>query len=98
MNTAKPLFIRFLLGVVGVVGLLAVISLIGMQVNMIDSLAAAKMLLIVNIVCTLLMTGIIWMVQLVNYPLFNLIGKAQFLHYHKRHIWRTTGVVALPMF
>jgi len=43
---------------------------------------------------TLAMTGIIWMVQVVHYPLFSRVGAASFMRYHDDHTRRITYVVA----
>ena len=57
----------------------------------------STLLLILNIFSTLFMTGLIWFVQIVHYPLFTSVGKENFLAYEKRHSWRTTWVVGPPM-
>jgi hypothetical protein len=46
---------------------------------------------------TLYMTGVIWFVQWVHYPLFREVSPAQFEHYQKEHMRRTAWVVAIPM-
>ncbi len=43
------------------------------------------------------MTGLIWFVQIVHYPLFNQITPACFANYETIHCQVTTSVVALPM-
>ena len=43
---------------------------------------------------TLYMTGLIWFVQVVHYPLMGLTGKAEFSAYEQRHTLLTTWVVA----
>ena len=43
------------------------------------------------------MTGVIWFVQIVHYPLFSGVGEADFAPYEGRHIWLTGLVVAPPM-
>jgi len=45
----------------------------------------------------LYMTGVIWMVQGVHYPLFAQVGRDTFLTYHRLHSQYMTGVVLLPM-
>jgi hypothetical protein len=42
------------------------------------------------------MTGLIWFVQVVHYPLLAKVGADQ-ASYHAAHMTRTTWVVALPM-
>ena len=44
--------------------------------------------------CTFAMTGLIWFVQIVHYPLFASVGRERFIDYEKRHAQRTTWVVA----
>ena len=56
------------------------------------------MTLVLNIVSTLFMTGLIWFVQVVHYPLFNGVGAAGFSDYETRHADLTTYVVIMPMF
>ena len=43
------------------------------------------------------MTGVIWFVQVVHYPLFAGVGETGFAAYEDRHAWLTTLVVAPPM-
>jgi hypothetical protein len=44
------------------------------------------------------MTGLIWFVQIVHYPLFNGVGPEHFTAYETRHSNLTTLVVIVPMF
>lgn len=53
-----------------------------------------RALLLGNVVSTMLMTGVIWFVQIVHYPLFASVGKEQFVAYEAEHQQRTTWVVA----
>lgn len=46
---------------------------------------------------TLYMTGVIWLVQLIHYPLFKLVGEDTFKDYHKGHIQKTSLAIAAPM-
>lgn len=46
---------------------------------------------------TLYMTGLIWFVQVVHYPLFGQVGAADFLNYERRHTRLTFWVTAPPM-
>ena len=50
-----------------------------------------------HLAATLVMTGVIWFVQVVHYPLFAGVGAAGFREYAARHGRRTTWVVAGPM-
>jgi hypothetical protein len=54
-------------------------------------------LLLVHAAVTLGMVGLIWFVQVVHYPLFDQVGADRFMEYHRRHVRRTTWVVAGPM-
>ena len=50
--------------------------------------------LVVNVAAALFMTGVIWFVQVVHYPLFDGVGAADWPAYHRRHTTRTGCVVA----
>ena len=54
-------------------------------------------LLIVNAAAALYMTGLIWFVQVVHYPLYARVGDAGFREYEREHSLLTGRVVALPM-
>jgi hypothetical protein len=54
-------------------------------------------LLLVQLLATGFMTGLIWFVQVVHYPLFTLVGAGGFPQYEDRHTRRTTLVVAPAM-
>jgi hypothetical protein len=43
------------------------------------------------------MTGVIWFVQVVHYPLFSRVGQPGFSEYAREHVRRTGRVVAGPM-
>ena len=43
---------------------------------------------------TIALTGLIWFVQIVHYPLFRLIGPGEFTRYELRHTQRVTWIVA----
>jgi len=45
---------------------------------------------------TLFMTGLVWFVQLVHYPLFGRVGDVGYDGYHREHVRRTTWLV-VPM-
>lgn len=55
---------------------------------------ASAALLVVHAACTWAMTGLIWFVQVVHYPLFALAGASAFPAYHAAHTRLTTVVVA----
>lgn len=52
-----------------------------------------SLVLHVHIVATIAMFGLIWMVQIVHYPLMALVGRAEFRAWHDRHLRLTTWVV-----
>lgn len=56
-----------------------------------------RMLLLSHFAATLFMTGVIWFVQIVHYPLFASTGSTDFRTYEQRHSTLTTFVVAPPM-
>jgi hypothetical protein len=57
----------------------------------------AKTLFVAHLTATLFMTGVIWFVQIVHYPLFRLVGNSEFARYETAHTFWTTWVVAPPM-
>ena len=59
-----------------------------------DRMSAA---LIANLASTLFMTGLIWFVQIVHYPLFAAVGSDVFAAYSRSHQVLTTFVVGPPM-
>ena len=59
--------------------------------------ALAPALLLANVLATLFMFGAIWVVQLVIYPQFLLVGAVGFAEYHTSHTSRMGLTVALPM-
>ena len=56
-----------------------------------------EILLITNILASAFMTGLIWFVQLVHYPGFELIEVSNFTVFHRFHVPRTGLVVIPPM-
>lgn len=54
-------------------------------------------LLVAHAASTWFMTGLIWFVQIVHYPLFGRVGAAAFTEYERIHQRRTTWVVAPVM-
>ena len=59
--------------------------------------AAAFLLLLLQLAATFYMTGLVWFVQRVHYPLFADVGIRQFPAYESAHVGRTSPVVAPPM-
>lgn len=58
---------------------------------------ARAWLLMVHAAATLYLTGVIWFVQIVHYPLFSRVGQAGFSAYEREHVRQTSRVVAGPM-
>jgi hypothetical protein len=56
-----------------------------------------RWLLAAHAIVTLFMTGLIWFVQVVHYPLFDRVGKADFASYEQEHTRRTGWLVGGPM-
>jgi hypothetical protein len=54
-------------------------------------------ILLANAAATVFMTGLIWFVQVVHYPLFAAVGSAEFPAYSRAHQNLTTIVVGPPM-
>ena len=50
-----------------------------------------------SLAATLFMTGLIWFVQIVHYPLFPRVGQPAFAEYEREHVRRTGRAVAGPM-
>ena len=55
------------------------------------------MLLLTHVAATLTMFGVIWMVQLVHYPLFRHVGAADYETYQAEHMRRITWIVGPAM-
>ena len=53
--------------------------------------------LLLNVASTLFMTGVIWLVQVVHYPLMASTGRPGFAEYQQRNTRRTAWVVGPPM-
>ena len=54
-------------------------------------------LLLVALAATLFSTGVIWFMQVLEYPLFAFVGEDAFPAFHEQHNRRLPGVVFLPM-
>lgn len=52
-----------------------------------------KSILLIHAAATLMMTGVIWMVQVVHYPLFNRVGIREFQQYEADHTTLITLIV-----
>jgi uncharacterized membrane protein len=66
-----------------------------MDVDMTDVLIRSTFL--GHLAATLFMTGVIWLVQVVHYPLFERVGEAEFPGYERRHTSLITWVVGPAM-
>jgi hypothetical protein len=53
-------------------------------------------ILLANVVSTLFLVGLIWMVQVVHYPLFDDVGEQNYVSYQQRHQTNITYIVG-PM-
>lgn len=51
-------------------------------------------MLLAHLAATWAMVGLIWLVQVVHYPLFAHVGESAFVEYERRHQARITWVVA----
>jgi len=56
-----------------------------------------RVLFVSHLATTFYMLGLIWIMQVVHYPLFASVGNEQFSDYARRHSKRITLVVASPM-
>ncbi|MEO8027278.1 MAG: hypothetical protein ABI823_12435 [Bryobacteraceae bacterium] len=56
-----------------------------------------EMWLLTNLAATLFLTGLVWFVQVVHYPLYANVGAAEFATYETAHTRLTTYVVVVPM-
>ncbi len=52
---------------------------------------------ILNLVISSFMVGLIWLIQLVSYPLFRYVGVDDFHKYHSIHVKKITPLVAFVM-
>lgn len=55
------------------------------------------MMLPIHVGATWFMTGLIWLIQLVHYPLLAAVGKEQFTAYERSHMRRITPIVLPAM-
>jgi hypothetical protein len=54
----------------------------------------AELIFVSQVFSTLSMVGLIWFVQVVHYPLYEMVGREGFVEYERCHQQRTTIVVA----
>jgi hypothetical protein len=50
-----------------------------------------------NLAATLYLTGLIWTIQVVHYPLMNRVAPERFVEFHRQHGARISLVVIAPM-
>jgi hypothetical protein len=55
------------------------------------------LILLLNLVATWFMVGLIWLIQLVHYRQFDLVGGDRWTQYHRDHSRRITWIVAPAM-
>ena len=56
-------------------------------------MGVTKYVLLAQAAATLGMTGLIWMVQIVHYPLFAMVGEEEFVDYETAHTQQITFIV-----
>ena len=57
----------------------------------------SPLLLLANLILSAFLTGLIWFVQIVHYPIFRKVPASHFGAYHAAHTLTTGQVVAVPM-
>ena len=57
----------------------------------------ANAVFLINLVATWYLVGLIWMVQVVHYKLFDRVGKTEFARYEADHCKLITPIVGPPM-
>ena len=57
----------------------------------------AKLLLFSNLLITFYLVGLIWLIQVVQYPGFDKVGTKNFPAYHQLHVGSMFWVVGFPM-
>ncbi len=62
-----------------------------------EIMAFIRLLLLVHLASTLIMVGVIWIIQIVHYPLFALVGEESFIRYSGQHNVLITYVVLPTM-
>ncbi len=56
-----------------------------------------KLVLLANLVVGAYLTGLIWTIQMVHYPLFNMADRNTFTAFESEHGLRISSIVLLPM-
>lgn len=71
------------------------LNLVAASFSLADSTQPVQTLFFLHFGFTVFMTGVIWFVQVVHYPLFRLIAPVEFSEYHRHHLQRA-GWVVIP--
>ena len=58
---------------------------------------ADKIIFLLQITSTLFLTGVIWIIQIVQYPFFSYVGAENFTKYHDEYRFWVTPIVAPAM-
>lgn len=58
---------------------------------------SVRALLFLQVAVSVFMAGVIWVIQVVHYPLMARVGASQFVAYEAAHVARITLVVGAPM-
>jgi uncharacterized membrane protein len=56
-----------------------------------------RIVILLHLIATVFMTGVIWIIQILHYPLFNMIGRENFVAYEAAHTNLITLVVMPAM-
>ena len=51
----------------------------------------------IQVAATLFLTGLIWVIQVVHYPLMNRVSRGRFVEFHGQHSQRIGSLVIAPM-
>jgi uncharacterized membrane protein len=57
----------------------------------------SRIILLLHLIATVFMTGVIWIIQILHYPLFNMVGRENFAAYEAAHTNLITVVVMPAM-
>ena len=55
----------------------------------------SRLLTLLHLIATAFMTGVIWIVQILHYPLFNMVGRENFAAYEAAHT-NLIAVIVMP--
>jgi uncharacterized membrane protein len=57
----------------------------------------SRIVILLHLIATVFMTGVIWIIQVLHYPLFNMVGRENFAAYEAAHTNLITVVVMPAM-